>query len=133
MYNIAKAKQITVKAKAGTYYRYTVRAVYGDKKSSYKASSNVIRLVNPTVTVTKASSGIKVTWNKVAGTKNYRVYRNEYVNGKWTGWSILSDVSSKTFAYTDKTAKKGKTYKYTVRAFNAKNSSSYTASKSIKK
>ncbi|MBR2876014.1 MAG: hypothetical protein IKC01_02650, partial [Clostridia bacterium] len=71
------------KAKAGTYYKYTVRAVYGSALTSYQASANVIRLLNPTVKVAKASNGIKVTWNKIAGAKNYKVYRATYatVNG----------------------------------------------------
>ena len=120
-------------AKEGTYYRYTVRAVYGSYKSSYKASDNTIRLLNPTVKVAKATNGVKVSWNKIAGAKNYNVYRAEYVNGKWSSWKVVTTTESNTFAYTDKTVKKGITYKYTVRAVNGKTMSSYKASSSITK
>ena len=45
------------------------------------------------------------------------VYRRSFVNGKWTGWTKIADINNKnTVTYTDKRAKKGVTYKYTVRA-----------------
>ncbi|MBR2876068.1 MAG: leucine-rich repeat protein, partial [Clostridia bacterium] len=94
-------------AKKGTIYKYTVRARYGSVASSFKASANIVRLLNPTVKVAKASNGIKVTWNKIAGAKNYKIYRAQYVNGKWSGWSAIKTTNNKTFAYVDKTAKKG--------------------------
>ncbi|MBR2876724.1 MAG: leucine-rich repeat protein [Clostridia bacterium] len=128
-----KTAWVDKSAKKGTYYRYTVRAVYGSYKSSYKASENTIRLLNPTVKVAKATNAVKVSWNKIAGAKNYRVYRAEYVNGKWSGWKVVITTESNTFAYADKTVKKGVTYKYTVRAVNGKSMSSYKASSSIKK
>ncbi|MBR2875779.1 MAG: hypothetical protein IKC01_01445 [Clostridia bacterium] len=121
------------KAKSGAYYKYTVRAVYGSQKSSYKATANIIRLVNPTVKAVKTSNGIRVTWNKVAGAKNYNAYRAEYVNGKWSGWKLIATTNNRTVALTDATTKKGVTYKYTIRAVNGKNASSFTASKNVKR
>ncbi|MBR2876283.1 MAG: leucine-rich repeat protein [Clostridia bacterium] len=119
-------------AKAGTYYRYTVRARCGSAASSYVASKNVLRLLSPKVNVAKASNGIKVNWSKVAGAKSYRIYRTQYVNGKWSGWKLL-ETSEKKFILTDKTAKKGVYYKYTVKAVNGSNMSAYTASGKIKR
>ncbi|MBR2875899.1 MAG: leucine-rich repeat protein [Clostridia bacterium] len=120
-------------AKKGTIYKYTVRARYGSAASSFVASASLVRLLNPTVKVAKASNGVKVTWNKIAGAKNYKIYRAQYVNGKWSGWSAIKTTDNKTFAYVDKTAKKGVYYKYTVRAVNGKSASAFTASKNVKR
>ncbi|MBR2876040.1 MAG: hypothetical protein IKC01_02780, partial [Clostridia bacterium] len=128
-----KTAWVDKSAKKGTIYKYTVRARYGSAASSFVASANIVRLVNPTVKVAKASNGIKVTWNKIAGAKNYKIYRAQYVNGKWSGWSAIKTTNNKTFAYVDKTAKKGVYYKYTVRAVNGKSASAFTASKNVKR
>ncbi|MBR2876013.1 MAG: leucine-rich repeat protein [Clostridia bacterium] len=120
-------------AKAGATCRYTVRAKYGSTLSSYKSSASLVRLVNPTVKAAITSDGIKVTWNKIAGAKNYKVYRAEYVNGKLSSWKGLKTTDNKTFAFVDKTAKTGVTYKYTVRAVNGSNTSAYTASGNVKR
>ncbi|MBR2876308.1 MAG: leucine-rich repeat protein, partial [Clostridia bacterium] len=44
-----KTSWVDKKAKPGTVYKYTVRAVCGSNASSFKASSSLVRLLNPTV------------------------------------------------------------------------------------
>ncbi|MBO5857504.1 MAG: hypothetical protein J6Q87_04580, partial [Clostridia bacterium] len=119
--------------KAGVKYRYTVRAVNGSYKSSYVTKTGLMFLTQPTVSVAKASNGVKVSWDKVTGATSYTVYRSEYNTStkKWSSWKDLG--SQKTTSYKDKTAKTGAKYKYTVRAVNGSSKSAYKASGSIKR
>ena len=55
------------------------------------------------------AKGIKITWKKVKGAKKYRVYRGK-----------KKLTATKKTTYTDKKAKAGKTYKYTVKAVKGK-------------
>ena len=119
-----------LKVKSGQYYRYTVRAFDGKIKSAYTSGKTLMYLKTPAVSVAKASVGAKVTWIKSAGTKCYYVYRREYKGGKWTKWQRLTKT---TKAYTDKTAKKGKAYQYTVKAINENYESAFIASKTFKR
>ncbi len=123
------------KTKSGTYYKYTVRACYGSFKSSYKASDKIWFLSQPTVTVKKASNGIKVSWTQCTGEKGYTIYRAEYnaTTKKWSGWKNMGTIGKDKTAWTDKSAKKGVYYKYTVRAVNGEYKSSYKASSSVKR
>ncbi|MCD7868040.1 MAG: Ig-like domain-containing protein [Clostridiales bacterium] len=59
------------------------------------------------------ASGVKIQWGSVTGAGKYRVYR------KTSGgsWKKLADTTSTS--YTDKTAKSGTTYFYTVRCMNS--------------
>ena len=123
------------KAQSGTYYKYTVRACYGSFRSSYKASDKIWFLAQPTVTVKKTSNGINVGWTQCTGEKGYTVYRAEYnpTTKKWSGWKNMGTVGKDKTTWTDKSAKKGVIYKYTVRAVNGEYKSSYKASSNIKR
>jgi len=112
-------------AKSGTAYYYTVRAVNGAQQSSYKASSAIKRLAQPTVTLSNAATGMKISWGKVNGATKYVVYR--CTNGK--SWKSIATVTGTT--YTDKTAKSGTTYYYTVRAVSGSTYSSYITTKKL--
>lgn len=69
-----------------------------------------------------ASNGIKLTYGKVSAASNYTIYRKTANSG----WSKIATVKgSSTVAFTDKTAKKGTTYTYTVRAVKGNYISSY--------
>ena len=62
-----------------------------------------------------ASTGkIKLTWNKVTGAKEYKVYRATSKNGKYT---LMKTV--KSTSYINTSAKAGKTYFYKVKAVSA--------------
>lgn len=110
-------------AKAGVTYKYTVKAYYGSFTSSNQTSSDFRRLTTPTLkSVTSAKSGITFKWNKVTGATGYYVYRKTG-NGSWVKLATVTGNSKIT--YLDKTAKKGVTYKYTVKAYYGTSTSYY--------
>ena len=123
------------KVKSGVKYKYTVRACNGSIKSSYKASANLLYLAQPTVTVKAVSNGVNVSWTQCSGSKGYTVYRAEYdaTTKKWSKWKNMGTAKQDKKSWTDKSAKKGVTYKYTVRAVNGDYKSSYKASGSVKR
>ncbi len=111
------------KATAGVTYRYTVKAYYSSYFSAYNTSGVAVRrLTTPTLkSATSSKSGITFTWNKVTGATGYIVYR------KTTGgWSKIATVKGNSVVkYLDKTAKKGVTYKYTVKAYYGTSTSAH--------
>lgn len=110
---------------SGKYYRYTVRAVSGYYSGFDTNGLYLLRLSDPTLSSAKSSTaGITVKWRAVAGAQGYQVYRK---SGTST-WTLVSTVKGATASqYVDKTAKKGTTYTYTVRAYNGSTRSSYNA------
>ncbi len=106
----------------GKTFSYAVRAVNGSNMSSYTACS-AKRLYAPTLaSVKSAKAGITFTWKAVTGASGYIVYRKTG-NG---GWAKLTTVNSgKTVKFLDKSAKKGYTYTYTVRAYSGSSTSAY--------
>lgn len=128
----ATTKSFTDKsAKAGVKYCYTVVAVNGPNSSAASSAKKLWRLTEPEVTVSVASNGIKGSWTQVAGAKSYTIYRSEMVNGSWTKWQSLGDAKATSKSFTDKTAKSGVTYKYTVKARSTGSTSSVKGSTSI--
>ena len=117
--------------KSNDNVKYTVRAFNGSYSSTYKSSSSIKFLATPTVTVSNATNGVKISWNAIAGTKTYTVYKSVYTNGAWSGWkAIKTGVTATT--YTDTSVKSNNNVKYTVRAFNGNFSSTFKSSSSIK-
>ncbi len=111
-------------AKAGKIYTYTVKAGYGDYRSTYIADGlKIKRLSRPSlVSVKSTKKGITFKWKEVTGASGYLVYRK---TGKGK-WEEIAKVSKKsTISYVDKTAKKGKTYYYSVRAYSSSYKSAY--------
>ena len=111
--------------KAGVTYTYTVRGVSADGKTlspSYNKTGvsammpkPVSRPANVTLGAAKAvSGGIQVTWQKADNAAKYNVYRKDAVNTKWTVIATVTGTS-----YTDKSAKAGVKYSYTVRGVAA--------------
>ena len=109
-------------AKAGVKYTYTVRGIAKDGKTlspdynrtGVSATMPKTSTAPATVKLVGAkavSGGIQVTWQKAAGAAQYRVYRKDATNTKWT--ALTSSATSTS--YTDKTAKAGVKYTYTVR------------------
>ncbi|MBE6801915.1 MAG: hypothetical protein E7530_03400 [Ruminococcaceae bacterium] len=101
-------------AKAGTTYRYTIKANSDGIYSSYKpAGWAERRLTTPVLKSANNGYGyISVTWNKVPGATGYRVYRK--VN-KDSSWTYLGNVT--TTSYKDTDVKNKATYTYTIRAY----------------
>ena len=129
---VTTTSYVDTKAKSGTKYVYTVKALNGDVKSGIKSSSSILFLSQPTVKIANNASGVKVTWNKITGATGYKVYRAEYVNGKWSGWKSVKTIDKgSTVSWTDTKAKSGVKYKYTVKAVNGKTGSTYKSSSSL--
>ncbi|MBE6796085.1 MAG: hypothetical protein E7533_05830 [Ruminococcaceae bacterium] len=112
-------------AKSGKTYSYTVKA-YKDSSASAVNSTglSVKYLAAPTAKLSNTASGVKISWGKVSGAKEYKVYRKAAGEKSWTALKVTTGTS-----YTDKTAKNGKTYTYTVKALNGKAAS---ATKNVK-
>ena len=104
---------------SGNYYRYTVRAVAGTQDTGWYSAFDtnglyIKRIANPTLkSATSAKAGITVKWSPVKGTTGYYVYRKT-ANSGWQCVGTVKGTNNVTFL--DKTAVKGTTYTYTVRA-----------------
>ncbi len=110
-------------AKAGVTYKYTVKAYYGSYYSAYNTSGVAVRrLTTPTLkSATSAKSGITLKWTQSKGATGYIVYRK--TTGGWSKVATVKGTSK--VSYLDKTAKKGVTYKYTVKAYYGTSTSAY--------
>ncbi len=114
----------TIKNANGVDYRYSVKAYNGYTSAFDTKGCTIRRLSTPTLkTAVSYPTGIYINWTPIAGTTGYYVYRK---NGN-KNWTLLGTVASaaNNTAYFDKTAKKGITYTYTVKACYGKNVSSY--------
>ncbi len=107
---------------SGKTYAYQIKAYSGTRTSYYAPKSlKICYLAVPSLTkVTSTTSGVKFTWSKVAGAEGYYVYRK-------TGTGALTKIATvkSGTSYLDKTAKKGTTYVYTVRAYYGERVSYY--------
>ncbi len=93
-----------------TYY-YTVKCFRNELISNYDADgvSTYFLAVPTKLKAASASKGITVSWEKVKGANKYIIGRKTS-SGSWVKIAEKGNVSS----YTDKTAKTGVTYTYTV-------------------
>ncbi len=113
--------------KNGTKYYYKIQLVRkGAVGGKTEKELSYISIAMPSkVTVSNTTSGVKVSWNKCGGTEKYYIYRKKKGAKSWTR---IEEVSKDKLSYTDKTAKSGTTYYYTVRAYNGKYKSSFLES-----
>ncbi len=109
-------------AKNGVKYYYAVKAIKGDSESYYESKSFKY-FGSPKATVANKTSAITVTWDKISGAKSYYVYRKGPGDSSWKRVAIATKN-----IYTDKDVKNGKTYKYTVKAYNGDIFSGYNTS-----
>ena len=119
-------------AKSGTTYTYTVRSYLGKTISGFvKNGITIKRLADPTVSyASNITAGVQVKWAKTAGATGYVVYRKTGT-GSWS--RIATIKSGSTTSYTDKSAKSGINYSYTVRAYNGSTMSDWHNSKAVKR
>lgn len=119
------------KVSNGKKYEYTVKA-YSGSYTSYYVKNGVLDkyLSAPKLSsVSSSKKGVTVKFKAVSGSEGYYIYRRS-VNGSWS--NIAKVKNGKATAYTDKTAKKGKTYIYTVRAYNGSFRSGFYSGLKIK-
>ena len=100
---------------SGKTYAYTVIAVCHGRFSDYvREGVEITRLDTPELLTAKSSrEGITVTFEQVAGAQRYNIYR-KYGKNNWVMIGKITDLKSS--AYLDRSAVKGVTYTYTVRA-----------------
>lgn len=109
-------------AKGGSTYTYTLRSVAADGAQSARYTSNtpITYVKVPTVTLSNAKTGVKVSWNRVAGAEAYRVLRRVGEDGTWTTKATVTGTG-----FTDTTAYSGTSFSYKVRAVT-QDGSAYT-------
>ena len=117
---VDKSSWVDKKVTSGKYYKYTVRAINGNAKSTFVSTGGMIFLAQPTITVSKDTNSNVISWNAVSGATGYRVFRK--ANGE-TNWSIVATV--KNTSCSDTNVNDESTYTYTVRAYKGKVWSSY--------
>lgn len=110
----------------GTGYYYRVRAYDANNKDGLTSGSKrIVYIVAPTLTVTYASTGNQLRWNRPAGAGGYYVYRREPSQGSWTNVAVITQPGE--IGWRDASAGNGKTYLYTVRAYKGSSFSPYAA------
>lgn len=116
------------KAHNGKKQTYTYNHCGSDNWTIYSINiENGDILRTPEVkSITGTAKGVEVKWDAVKFADSYKVYRKE----PGSKWKVLKDV--KTNSYSDTTAKNGKTYIYTVRAYNEKTISAFEPSSEYK-
>lgn len=118
------------KAKSGKRYYYYVKAVDEGVSSSASKSKSILHLADPTLkTPSSTKSGITLKWSKVTGADGYMVYRK---TGSGSYIKLKTEKGVSNLAFRDKSAKKGKTYTYKVKAYKGKSYSAYSNAKKIK-
>lgn len=108
----------------GKTYYYKVAAVSknGDDKVMGLYSTAKKQKVQPgKATITKVGrqtyKTLKVTWKKVSGASEYRIYRSTSKNGEY---KKVGTVKNGKLSFVDKTCSCGKKYYYKVRAYRSK-------------
>ena len=116
------------KAKSGTKYIYKVVAYSGNNLSYFNEVSRYY-IDNPKLSSAKSSKkGVTAKWNKITGADGYYVYRK---TGSGSYKKIATVKGGKKYSYLDKSAKKGKTYTYKVKAYYGKTTSAYSNTKKV--
>ena len=113
-------------ATSGVTYTFAIRAVTADGKfyaSGFNSTGMSIKHVAvPAIAkLESTATGIKISWNKVAGAEKYKLVVKEE-GGSWkTIWNTIKD----NYLWTG--AKKGVKYTFSIRCINAENTK-YTSS-----
>lgn len=116
------------KAKSGTKYTYKVVAYSGDYTSYYTEVSRYY-IDNPELISAKSSKkGVTAKWEVVNGASGYYVYRKE---GSGSYKKLATVKGATKYSYLDKSAKKGRTYTYKVKAYYSKTTSAYSNAKKV--
>ncbi len=118
------------KASSGKKYYYIVKALNEAGSSDASSSKSILYLADTTLkTPSSTKKGIVLKWSKVTGAEGYMVYRK---TGSGSYSKIATVKGNSKVTYTDKKAKKGKTYSYKIKAYKSKTYSAYSNTKTIK-
>lgn len=100
--------------KAGKVYKFTIKAIKGNKSIASSNTVYAVPLNIPTVkSVSNTAKGkVTVKVNAVSKASGYIIYRSTKQS---SGYEPIGSTTKTT--YTDKTAKKGKTYYYKAAAY----------------
>ena len=117
---------------AGKTYYYKVKAIHSTSAANSAYSDVVSRtcdLARPDVTAKLSSGKVKLTWGKISGATEYKVYRATSKDGTY---KLVKTTTSAS--YTDKNVTSGKTYYYKVKAIHKTSAanSAYSSIDSIK-
>ncbi len=134
-----KTKLTIKKLKAGTSYKYAVKAYTTVSKTTYWSASyaQLSTATKPATPTLKATAGKKqaaLSWKKISGASGYVVYMATGKNGSFKKVATIKKGS--TVKYTKKSLKKGTTYRFKIMAYktvSGKNIySGYSAVKTVK-
>ena len=95
-------------------YVYTVRCISSDGKTytgDYRVGKGINYYEAPSLTLKNVEDGVKISWDKVDGAAQYRIY----YKGR-NGWTKLTDTSSNSVIDYDVVS--GTNYTYTIRALD---------------
>ena len=102
-------------AESGRSYTYTVRMITSDDSafmSDYLSGKRITYVAAPVITdAVNQSSGVKLSWQPIAGADFYRIYY-------WTGAEWKRLASKYLTEYVDTSVKNGETREYTVRCLD---------------
>ena len=105
----------------GITYDYKVKAYRTVNKKKYYSGDSALVGVKPVPSkpkkpqLKKNSKSIEITWNKISGAQNYKVYRSESKKGKYKTIATIS--KGNIITYKDTKVTKKKTYYYSVVAY----------------
>ncbi len=123
-----KSSYTNKKVKSGTKYFYKVVAYSGSYESYFTEVSRLF-IATPELLSTKSGkTGVTVKWETVEGASGYYVYRQQG-DGSYKKLTTVKGESKNS--YLDKSAKKGKTYTYKVKAYKSKTTSAYSNAKKV--
>lgn len=118
------------KAKSGKTYYYYVKAINEAGGSEASSSKSILYLADTTLkTPSSTKKGITLKWSKVTGAEGYQVWRK---TGSGSYKKLATVKGNSKVTYTDKDARKGKTYTYKIKAYKSKTTSAYSNAKKIK-
>lgn len=106
---------------------YQFRSADISKTPVSKPTSAQVKLSTPSLSgISNSSVGIVLKWKQVRNATGYKIYRK---TGKSSKWNYIATVKGgKNLTCTDRSAKQGTMYTYTVRAYRGSALSSYNKS-----
>lgn len=116
----ASTKQVTLALANGKQaYSYCVCAYRTIDGKKYYGGKSGVKTAVPEAPSLQAKAlrgkGIRLTWQSLKTVDGYVIYRKTGKNGSYK--KIKTAADKKSSSYTDKTAKKGKTYYYRIRTY----------------